>query len=476
LLDLSTNEFGTISNWQWTLSNGATSSEQYPLFELQSATALQATLIVTLDNNAQCVDSFTLEIPALTIDETFADSLIVCAATSVELNPEFAATNDYLWSPAAAFNDPTVANPSITVTEAATYKVEVSNEYNCEIVDSIFTNAAPSIDILTEAVPVVCDTQEIVLFAESPQMEQQIWLNETGDTLGTDPELVILIDRPQNFKTIITDAFGCQNESTLFVDFQPVQIDYAEEQSFCQNDDKKLTINNLSTDSNLSFDWTPADKVTIDPTTGQPSIDIENNTLFSFTATNFAGCTAEGTIQAVITPLPDVVIRAEPDTIFQGESSQLEVANQSDYTYDWMPSDDLTNATSYNPVASPATTTNYTVLVTDEAGCENTAGITITVREGFCDFPYIFVPSGFTPNDDGRNDVLYVRGIFIETLRFIIYDRWGDKVFETTNQDIGWDGTRNGRPLSSGVFGYYLETVCRNGETYSKQGNVTLVR
>ncbi|MEM6319806.1 MAG: gliding motility-associated C-terminal domain-containing protein [Bacteroidota bacterium] len=476
LLDLSTNEFGTISNWQWTLSSGATSDEPSPLFNLQSDTTLQATLIITLDENAQCRDSFSLEIPALTINETFTDSILVCIGTNVELNPEFTATTEYLWSPTTAFDNPTLANPNVTVNEAATYRVQVTNAYNCQIVDSIFTNTAPPIEILAEEIPVVCDTQEVVLFAESPQMEQQTWLDETGDTLGLEPELLVLIDRPQGFKTIITDAFGCQNESSLFVDFQPVQIDYTDEQSFCQGEDKVLTVNNLVTNSDLTFEWTPADKVTINATTGQPNIDIETNTTFSFTATNFAGCSTEGMIQAGVIPLPDAAISAEPDTIFQGESSQLEVTNQAGHTYDWMPNDNLTNAASPNPIANPGTTTNYTVLVTDEEGCQSAAGITVTVREGFCDFPYIFVPSGFTPNGDGRNDVLYVRGVFIETLRFIIYDRWGDKVFETTNQDVGWDGTRNGRPLSSGVFGYYLETVCRNGETYSKQGNVTLVR
>jgi len=112
----------------------------------------------------------------------------------------------------------------------------------------------------------------------------------------------------------------------------------------------------------------------------------------------------------------------------------------------------------------------------DENGCENEATVTVNVREGICDFPYIFVPSGFTPNNDGENDVLFVRGVFIDELTFIIYDRWGDQVFETNNQEIGWDGTKNGEALPSGVFGYYLRAVCKNGEVYTRQGNVTLVR
>ena len=71
---------------------------------------------------------------------------------------------------------------------------------------------------------------------------------------------------------------------------------------------------------------------------------------------------------------------------------------------------------------------------------------------------------------------MFVRGNFIDEVTFIIYDRWGDKVFESNDQTIGWDGNRNGQALPSGVFGYYLNTTCKNGDTYQRQGNVTLIR
>ena len=86
------------------------------------------------------------------------------------------------------------------------------------------------------------------------------------------------------------------------------------------------------------------------------------------------------------------------------------------------------------------------------------------------------VPSGFSPNDDGNNDLLFVYGGEIEELSFIIYDRWGRIAFGTSDQDEGWDGTINGKPATSGVYVYIVKVTYTDGEIETRKGNVTLVR
>jgi gliding motility-associated-like protein len=115
------------------------------------------------------------------------------------------------------------------------------------------------------------------------------------------------------------------------------------------------------------------------------------------------------------------------------------------------------------------------VTVTDDNGCTGTACIAVTVNDLFCDDRDIFIPNAFTPNTSGVNDVLFVRSNFIATMELVIYNRWGEKVFSTTDQSIGWDGTYNGQLLSPDVFGYYLTVTCPNEETYTKKGNITLL-
>ncbi|MCB0814863.1 MAG: gliding motility-associated C-terminal domain-containing protein, partial [Flavobacteriales bacterium] len=93
-----------------------------------------------------------------------------------------------------------------------------------------------------------------------------------------------------------------------------------------------------------------------------------------------------------------------------------------------------------------------------------------------CDEPDIFVPNAFTPNGDGSNDLLFVRGRFITELDFQVFDRWGEKVFETSDQNVGWDGTFRGKPVDPAVFVYHLTVRCEDGQRYFKKGNVTVIR
>lgn len=88
----------------------------------------------------------------------------------------------------------------------------------------------------------------------------------------------------------------------------------------------------------------------------------------------------------------------------------------------------------------------------------------------------VFVPNVFSPNSDGYNDVLRVRGKGIEKLQFIIFNRWGEKVFETTDLNAGWDGTYKGEPVNLAVFVYVLKGEFKNGKLIDEKGNITLMR
>jgi gliding motility-associated-like protein len=90
----------------------------------------------------------------------------------------------------------------------------------------------------------------------------------------------------------------------------------------------------------------------------------------------------------------------------------------------------------------------------------------------------VFIPNAFSPNGDGKNDRLrfYRRNNYcLEGFHIAIYDRWGEKVFETTNISDSWDGTRKGEPLNDGVFVYYC-SLSTHGEQRELKGNISLLR
>ncbi|RLD40758.1 MAG: hypothetical protein DRI86_14695, partial [Bacteroidetes bacterium] len=146
------------------------------------------------------------------------------------------------------------------------------------------------------------------------------------------------------------------------------------------------------------------------------------------------------------------------------------------YNYSWHPVIGLSDPNSASPTATPNTTTTYIIDAVDQYGCSFQNKVTIYVLDVICEEPYIYVPNAFTPNNDGKNDILYVNSSVGYDINFRIYDRWGELVFETTDINQGWDGVFNNKNLDAGVYVYHLELECFNNDHFIKKGNITLIR
>ncbi len=158
-------------------------------------------------------------------------------------------------------------------------------------------------------------------------------------------------------------------------------------------------------------------------------------------------------------------------TINLGESTVLN-ATGTNGTYTWTPPDWLSCILCPTTTATPDETITYTVSVVDSNGCVATDQVSVVVNFE----NVIFVPNIFSPNGDGSNDVLYVRGKGIASFDFIVYDRWGEKVFETNDLVTGWDGTFRGKAMNKAVFVYYLQATFIDGNEVKQKGDITLIR
>ncbi|MEO7176003.1 MAG: gliding motility-associated C-terminal domain-containing protein, partial [Saprospiraceae bacterium] len=129
-------------------------------------------------------------------------------------------------------------------------------------------------------------------------------------------------------------------------------------------------------------------------------------------------------------------------------------------------------------ILQPTETTSYTITVTDANGCSDSDQMNILVAKE----QVVFVPSGFTPNGDGQNDVLMIFGsdLLVKQIKsFQIFNRWGDVLFLEKNFPIndpkyGWDGKFKGQKLNPGVFVYVAEVEFLNGEESQISGDVTI--
>ncbi|MFN8714548.1 MAG: gliding motility-associated C-terminal domain-containing protein, partial [Bacteroidota bacterium] len=88
-----------------------------------------------------------------------------------------------------------------------------------------------------------------------------------------------------------------------------------------------------------------------------------------------------------------------------------------------------------------------------------------------------FIANAFSPNGDGNNDMVYVHGLEgVTEAEFVVFNRWGQQVFQTKDMTKGWDGNQNGQACPSGVYAYMLKLTLADGTTSLKSGNITLMR
>jgi gliding motility-associated-like protein len=246
----------------------------------------------------------------------------------------------------------------------------------------------------------------------------------------------------------------------------------------CPNDTIELFARDTGGQT-LSYSWTPADEMLSGGSTDSPFVKPPANTTFYVTATNLTtGCVYKDSVNInVISSLQYVLATATPDTINYGDTTQLNTIYTQAASLYWNADTSFITATDIAaPSADPRETTTYTVNVTDNNGCKIQKQVTVYIERTPCKSSNLYVPNAFSPNNDGKNDVLYVRGNLIQSMYFAVYDRWGQKMFETRDQNTGWDGTYKGKKLDPAVFGWYIEGTCEVGEKFFKKGNVTLLR
>ncbi|MDX1652541.1 MAG: PKD domain-containing protein [Brumimicrobium sp.] len=215
--------------------------------------------------------------------------------------------------------------------------------------------------------------------------------------------------------------------------------------------------------------------------TGNPPVSTEQNPSqicfdsvgtfdVTLTVTNPGG-TDQITNSITVMPLPTV--EGFGDTIIDIGGAAVLNASYTDFgDFFWTPSENLDCDTCLTVIATPYLTTVYYPSLTALNGC--TGRDTVYVVVNFEEI--VEVPSAFSPNGDNFNDLLFVKGIGITGIEFKIFNRYGQMVFETDDINEGWDGTFNGEPLNQGVFVYTLEFDLVNGESGTREGNITLIK
>jgi gliding motility-associated-like protein len=172
--------------------------------------------------------------------------------------------------------------------------------------------------------------------------------------------------------------------------------------------------------------------------------------------------------------LPNFTVTVTPqkDTICNGDSVRLIASGATTYT--WTPVTGLSCNTCPNPIATPVTTTTYTVTG-DSSGCNHQASANVYICSVDSSMT-IYIPDAFSPNGDGRNDLFIVQGTHIASFSMYIFDRWGTFVYGTSDISQGWDGTSRGIKCEQDTYVYQIIVYDNDGARHSYIGAVSLLR
>ncbi len=269
----------------------------------------------------------------------------------------------------------------------------------------------------------------------------------------------------------------CDLVDSVTITFVDGAIELSNDTIICLEDTIYLAVNNLFPEIEMTFDWGPNEHLFFEDDSYAAGVP-PNSMYYYLTAETDLGCIIQDSIWVEVREInpASVFATATPDLVPEGGTTLLEAfPDDPAFEYFWIPDAGVTNPTEQTTEAVLYETKTYTVLMSDGI-CQTGATVTVSTYEYICGDVYIFVPNAFSPNDDGENDILFVRGQNLEEVTLKIFDRWGELVFESTDQAIGWDGTFRDKPVDPDVYVYHLQVICFDGQENLIKGNITVLR
>lgn len=276
-----------------------------------------------------------------------------------------------------------------------------------------------------------------------------------------------------NYTVIVTDTItGCQSKDTIIVTMLPSAIANAgPDYQICQGDSVQIGAGLM--EGQMYF-WSYD---TIVEFIGIPNPFVSPDISRVYTLNTFyLGCdTITDNVMVTIHQLPNVLATdlQNQDTIEIAQGEYIQLLARGGIQFEWTPEESLDNSWVYSPMAHPDTTTVYTVLATDIHGCFATDQVTVVVNT-----PGVYIPTAFTPNNDGKNDIFYIRGKGTISFELNIFNRNGDLIYHSTNPQDGWDGTiqGTGKKVPNGAYVYHTKGEYSDGGVFNMSGMINLIR
>lgn len=469
--DATTTNYGVVDSWSWKFGDETTtadvSNQKDTAWKYSTPGAKE--VIFTVSNSKGCTRTLKdtvviIEKPPITL--AFNDTLI-CNGDLLQL--QASGTGVFSWTPGTNIVNANTATPTVNPPVTTTYFVHL-DEQGCVNDDSVKVRVVDYVTLNKMADTTICATDHAQLRIESDGL-QYSWTpaNAVSDPTIQNP---IAMAGTTSVYTVTATIGSCNATENITVTAIPYPVANAgPDTTICYNTPAYL---NGSHDGN-SFSWSPVNSL-LNASTLNPVAYPARTTEYVLTSRDVRGCPKPGYDTVLVTVLPPIRPFAGNDTlVIVGQPLQLNAEGGESYV--WTPATGLNNPGIKNPIGlygPEIDSIRYTVEVFNAAGCSDTATVKVVV---FKTNPYVFVPTAFTPNGDGKNDILKPVAVGVKKINYFrVYNRWGQLIFSTSTDGHGWDGRLGGTPQTSNVFVWMVEAIDYTGKKIFLKGTTTLIR
>ncbi|MFN4892796.1 MAG: gliding motility-associated C-terminal domain-containing protein [Bacteroidota bacterium] len=391
------------------------------------------------------------------------DGQIVITATGGNSNYQYSIDGGLTWQSGNTFN-----------VAPGNYVVQVKDGLGCSTSFNTTVGLTNDLTVTPQVDPTICESKSVQLDLQSNAL-QYSWAPVTA---LSNPNISNPVASPVvTTQYIVTAALGrCVAYDTVVVNVNPAPIPNAGPNGFiCYGQTYQL-----QGSGGVQYRWTPStylSSTTVANPISTPSKDV-TYTLSILADAN--GCASLVTDEMTIDVTPPLKLTTYPfDTIgYPGDQFQLlAVPNDPDATtFVWTPSVGLSNPSIANPVVTVGAIgqdIQYRVIASTQAGCRGEGYVKVRVYKG----PDIYVPTGFTPNNDGKNDKFTPFPVGMKSYNYFrVFNRWGQVVFSTTRLNDGWDGRWGGVDQAGGTYVWMIEGLTKDNRVITKKGTVVMIR
>jgi gliding motility-associated-like protein len=472
--DTTKTKYGIVDSWRWdfgeTTATNDTSIIKNPSYLYPSSGTRTVRLIST--NSKGCADTASVSVlirdnPVLILP--FKDTLI-CSIDQLPLIAQGTGNFSWVSTPTdPTLTTPNISNPIVGPKDTTLYIVTL-NDNGCIKKDTITVNVLDYIEVKLGLDTGICRTDTMIMKTVSHALSYQ-WSPATGLSSATVKFPVASPDTTTQY--IVKANLGlCEAKDTIKIFVAPYPVaDAGNGSTLCYGDKVQLHANYIGT----SYSWSPTVSLQ-NPNSLNPFAGPMTTTPYIFTAYSTGICPKPKSDTAWVIVRSQVKAFAGNDTTITA-FQPLQLNATGGVNYAWSPAYGLSNTVIRNPIATlPAIIDSiiYRVRVSDSVGCFSDDDMKVYV---FKTGPDIFIPTAFTPNNDGRNEIFKPVLVGMQNLAYFrVYNRWGQMLYSTTEVGKGWDGTFGGKPQPPGTYVFSAEALDYTGKQVLKKGTVVLIR